>query len=805
MPDALRPTAHALRALAKQPGVSLAAFVTLTLGIWATTTMFSFTYTSAVRSLPVPDADEIVYVERNVTASNADWRVALHDFADWRERLRTFETLAAFQFASANVSDDRARPERFSAARITPSTFDVLGVSPRLGRPFGSEDVARDAEPTVILGHAAWRDRYGGDPGVLGRTLRVNGVERTVIGVMDERFAFPLGEAMWLPLRIDPLETPRSESPKVEVFGRLADGASLRTAQADLASVDAQLAAEHPATNEGLTSRILPYNTAFLGTRVATFQWTMVAAVFLALVIACINVANLLLARGASRVRDLAVRRALGASRGRIVGQLLLETLLIAGAGGVVGVVAAQATLRRMDTFIRGFADGFYWIHLEVEWRGLLVTAGLVLFTTLVAGLLPALQATAVDLAGVLRDESRGSSGRGVGRLIRGLVVAEIGIGVALLAGAGIMVKSLNQLRSADYGFEPGQFLTGRVALSEAYDPGERRRFWDELLREVSSAPGARGAAVTSVLPAHPGPRIQVAVQGESYPNERQTPLARYAVVSQGLFDLLGIDPVEGRLFGSQDRAETEPVALVNVAFSRRHWGDESPVGRQIRVGEPDADAPWRTVVGVVPDLHLGGLRNEEPWGVYLPLQQADETTLFVVTAGAGDPLTMSSPLRDRVARLDRDLPVFDVRTLERSIERSAFFFQFLPRIFVVLGVIAFAMATVGLYGVMAFGVTRRRAEFGIRMALGAERGRLIRSVLAGGARQILVGTVIGVVLAWILNSGLGLWLVGVNPRDPVILSGTVGLVVVTGLLATLLPARAAARVSPVEALRSEG
>ena len=795
-----------LRMIARNRGLAAIAVAAFALGIGLTTITFSIVYGVLMRGLPFPQSDRLLHLEESRLAHGINSRaVSIPDFADWRAQQTAFEDLSGFAVGTANLAVAGEKPERYSAAYTTGNMFDLVRVRPHIGRGFSGADDAPGAPQVAVLSDELWRSRFGADRGVLGRAIRVNGEPTTIVGVMPRGFRFPILQDLWINLRPDPAAVPRGEGRRLEVFGRLEPGWSLEGAGANLAEITRRLGEAYPETNQGVAPLVKPYAEEFIGREVAAMLYTMLAGVFGVLLIACANVANLLLARTALRGREVAIRTALGASRARLVIQLLSETLLMAAIGAALGLVIAAAGIRMFNNAMVS-AQPPFWIDIRLHPPVLLFSLGLALAASLAAGLVPALQASGARMYDVLKDESRGSSGFRLGRFSRGLVLTEIALSCALLVAAGLMIKSVVRLRNVDFGFPSTQVFTAEIALFESAEPDTAARalFLEDLVPRLAAIPGVHAAAIASTIPGEEGNFDYVAIEGHAYAAEQDYPEMRYSAVSPGFFDIFNARPLQGRVIEPSDRLGALPVAVVNTSFAKTHFAGESPIGRRIRFGRSGSKEPWRTIVGVVPDRHMDGVENEEPEGVYVPLSQRPHEFLSLVATAEGNPMALAAQVAGAVARLDPDLPVFNIMSHAELVSRRTWYYRVFGTLFMVSGLVALFLASIGLYGVMAFSVSRRRHEFGVRMALGASGHAILRLVLGQGLRQLALGIALGLGVGMLLARGLEIVLFGVDPSDGPVYAGIVAVLGLTGIVACLVPARRATRIQPLTALRSD-
>ncbi|MDH4064439.1 MAG: ABC transporter permease [Acidobacteriota bacterium] len=801
---------YGARMLVRRPGLSASAVIALALGIGLTTTMFSIVYVSVMKGLPFEDADELVALFRNRPAQGVQFMgVSIHDFQDWRRQQTSFEDIAAYYAETVNVGGTEGQPVRYLGAYASASLFDILRVRPILGRTFRAEEDHPSTPPVMILSYRAWQDRFQGDPGIVGRTVRANAEVTTIVGVMPELFGFPQQMDAWLPLRIDPLAYTRSGGPALEgtqmqAIGRLKDGVSLEQAQAEMSAIAGRLAAEYPESNQGIGVTLIKQVETFVGPQAVAMLYTMLGAVFGVLLIACANVANLLLARTVARSKEVAIRTALGANRLRTITQLLAETLVLAVAGAAVGLLIAKIGI---DFFNAGLAtqEMPLWFVARLDPAVMAFVVGVTVLSTLLAGTIPALRASKANVAEIMNDEARGSSSMRMGRISRALVVAQLAVSCGLLVAAGLMTRTVINIARFDYGFDTANIFTARLGLFEKDYPTKeaQRQFYDEVVARLEGRPGIRAVAFTSDLPARGGQMHPLTVDGIAYPTEQDHPLARRIVITPGYFDVVGVRPVRGRAFSRTDGPDAEPVALVNERFVELFFAGRDPLGARIKLGQDDV--PWRTIVGVVPDLYLGGAigaLNPRHEGVYVPLAQNVINFMSLAVRTEQAPMSYTATIQAEVNQIDPALPLYWVRSLSDQYSLDTWFYRAFGTLFVAFGIAALAMATIGLYGIMAFSAGNRRREIGVRMALGADRQSVMRLILRQGAWQLGAGLALGLGLAALLSQGLGILLFGVEPWDPIIFGAVVTALAAAGLLACAIPARRATRVDPVEALR---
>ena len=795
--------------LVKYPTLSLVAILTLGLGIGLSTTVFCVVNGGLFKGLPFPDADRIVSLVATNPAQNQPRQpIGVQDLEIWKSRQTSFDRIGAYLFAAVNLSNEAERPERFSSGQLTVDAFEALGVQPILGRGFQAGDDRPGADRIVLLGHDLWRDRYGSSPDIVGKTIRTDAVARVVIGVMPEKFAFPIRESLWTPLTADPLATRRGKGPSYLVIARLKPDVGLRQAKAQAATIAAQLESEYPETNRGVGADVLPYAKTVLGPEIYALLFTMLGAGIGVLLIACVNVSNLLVARASLRRREVAVRIALGAARHRIVRQHLTEVLVLATAGAGIGILLSVFGMRWFTQALSVNPPPF-WITFELDYRVMLFVLGLIVLASLFAGTLPAMHAARVSAGAVLKDDSRSSTSAKLGRFSSMLVVAELAVSCGLLIAAGLMIKSVVQLKTVRMPFAIEHVLTARVDLPHGAYPDSTAsiRFFEQLLPRLRAVPGVQAATLSDGLPAAGNGSIPVQIEGKSFPRPSDYPLAREGIVTPGYFETFQTPVLRGREFTAADVAASQPVAIVNESFARTHFPNVDPIGHQMKRIRPTPE-PWLTIVGVVPDLLMEGIgnNNASPVGYYIPIAQSDVANgvRIAVRTQGGDPTAVASLLRSAVASLDPNLAIYQIDAMRTVIDRQTWFYTVFGTFFMSFGICALFLAAAGLYGVMSFAVTQRTREMGVRSALGAQGTQLIVLVMRKSVAQLAIGLFLGLGLALLASGALQPVLYHVNPRDRAVFAGVVATLAAASLIASFLPARRVSKIDPVLALATE-
>ena len=801
---------YAVRSLGKSRAFTAMAVVCLALGIGANATIFSVVNATLIRPFPFPEPDRLALVRESRPASGVEhaspsWAA----YREWRDRAKSFSQLAAYDWRSLTIADGD-EPVRLAGSGVTWNLFPLLGVAPVLGRGFTADEDRVGGAPVVLLGHGLWSTRYGADPKVIGRVIRVNDVPRTVVGVMPERFAFPESQALWIPLApVHDAGSPSFMDRGIDVIGRLAPGVSLAAASAEVAAIERRLAVEHPLAFNGWHAGALEIGEALVPDDTRLVILAMMGAVTFVLLIACANVANLLLARATTRHREIAVRTALGAGRWRIVRQLLTESVIIALLAGGLGILLSFWGLDLIDASIPP-ADALpYYIHWAVDGPTLAYTLAVAVFTGLLFGLAPALQAVKPNLQEALKEGGRGGgAGLRRNRLRATLVVAEIGLSLVLLVGASLFVRSFMNLQRTSGGFDTAPLMTMRFYLPAARygtDSLLTARA-EDIVRRVASLPGVAAAAASNLVPlAGGGDEEEIVIAGRDVPLE-DAPRMFYAGVTAHFMRTLDVPIVRGRDFTAQEASARSAVAIVDERMATRLFPGVDPVGQRFRFAR-DTSGHWFTVIGVVRQFSYGQLDDlkEARPAAYVPFPyQAIPNTGLTVRVRSGDPAAITRAVRGQIHAADARIAVFDVATMETARREGFWQYGLFSGMFTIFGVIALALAAIGVYGVVSYGVAQRTHEIGVRVALGARRADVLRLVVGHGVRLAAFGVLFGVLGAAVVTRVIGSLLVDVSATDPLSFAGVALFLTAVAAVASLVPARRAVGVDPVNALRSE-
>jgi len=802
---------YAVRGLIKRPGFTLIAVMTLALGIGANSAIFSVIDGVLLRSLPLPDSNSLYAVHTGTaTFNHFDGPLSYPEYQDVAQQTRSFQSIGAWVDGAANLSDG-ARPERVKLRIVLPSLLPTLGVEPLRGRNFLSDETTKGRDHVALITYGFWQQRFAGNDDAIGKSIYLDNVDYQIVGILPHDFQFESPVDLWIPLTTTDPDLSVRNSHFLSVLGRLGPGATEKSVAADLAAVSKYESDNFPdmfPPTAGFAFRARSYLDDIVGD-VRLPLYVLLAAVGFVLLIACTNVANLLLAKAAPRQREIALRTALGARRYHLVRQLLTESMLLAILAGGIGVLLATWGTSALvalspDSLPRAREIGF-------DWRVLLFTGGIALTTGIVFGLVPAFLGPRVQLTDALKEGSRGSTAGG-GRLRKGLVVVEVALSVMLLVGAGLMLRSFSQLRNVNPGFRTDHALTLRVSLPvpdgriTAADEDRFVSFFDRTLTRLSELPGVTAAGASNLIPLDGGGTDRlIEIEGYVARDASDIPDAQNRQTTPGWFAAMGIPLKRGRLIERSDDEKSARVLVVNESFAKRFFANGDAVGKRIRLGKLTAEFPWATIVGVVGDVRGFALAEPPEPTMYWPVAQIRSTpSLAIVVRTDNDPAALASSVRDAIAEIDRGQPLYAMQTLDQLVAKSLGQRRFTLTLMLLFGVIALVLSAIGIYGVMAFAVTQRTQEIGIRMALGASARDVLKMVVGSGMLLAAIGVTAGLLGAFALTRLMASLLFGVSPTDLVTFSlVTVGLLLVA-LLACYIPARRATKVDPLVALRYE-
>lgn len=797
---------YAVRTLLKTPAFALIAISCLALGIGVNATIFSVVDGVLLQPYPYPDADRMIVLNSQNPAARINRAgVSYPDFRDWRDENTTLATLAAVQRRSFAVADGGTDAERFAGAAVTWTLFGLLGKPPAIGRDFGPDDDRPGAEPVVLISDDLWRNRYSADPSIVGRAIQVNGRPHTVIGVMPPKFMFPETQRLWVPISAYIPEFTRSAR-ALEAFARTKPGVSLEQATTDLRAISTRLAASYPKENEGWIALVRPLRAWMVPTQVEIMMLAMMGAVTLVLMIACANVANLLLARAAVRHREISIRAALGAGKWRIIRQLLTEAMLIGLLSAPLGIGIAWIGLRLVDSGIPPDSVP-YFIHWSLDARSLAYTIAISMLTGIIFGLAPAVQAARTNLQDSLKEGGRGAAGGRRARLRSVLVVAEIAMSLILLVGASLFVRSFLNLQQSSTGFDTSPIMTMRIYLpGTAYEaPEAKARRVRDIVQRIEALPGVERAFGSNFVPfGGGGSGGNISVEGQTVEKGKE-PSITFVAASPHLRQTLGVALLRGRDISDTEETTRTPVALVNQTMASQIWPGQDPLGRRFKLLGDDID-DWFTVVGVIGDFrHFQG-DTERPVfpSAYVPYSFDPTLNTGLTIRVAGEPSAITSAVREQIRAADPVLPVFAIQTAETLRQLSFWQFKLFGWMFSVFGAIALLLASVGVYGVLSYSVSQRVQEIGVRVALGAERKDVLRLILGHGMKLAAIGIIVGIVGAAGATQLVKTVLFNVTPTDPISFAGVALFLTLVALVASYVPARRAMTVDPIVALRNE-
>ena len=801
---------YGARMLGKSLGFAITAILTMALGIGVTTAIFSVCDALLWRPVPLPHLESLVTVLQSSPDDINQWNSATPaDISDIRRENTTLASLASWDGGLANLGASGGEPERVIQSLVTANFFDVVGIQPSRGRAFqpGEDQAGREHE--VILSDGLWRRRFGGDPGVVGQSIRLDDQPYTVVGIMPASYDFPLATEIWTPMALTPLQRSTRRAQMLQSIARLKPGRTVQQAAAEISGIGGRLEKLYPDSNKNRHFVVWPALKFLVDYETQQYLVMLLGSVAFVLLIACANVANLQFARATGRMREVAVRRALGASRGRIITQLLTESVLLSIAAAGVGLLIAQWGTKMMQTGmppeIRRYILG--WNDMHLDSRALLFTLGAAILSGILAGLSPAWQCSQPNLTFALKEGGRSSSvGRGRQRLRNILVGSEVALAVVLLVGASLMVRGFRSFVKNGAAFEPSTLLTLGLAVTENKYPERHQvaEFYRQVLERIQAIPGVNSVVAVSALPYsdHSSGR-NFSIEGrQAEPGDQ--PSGMYQAASPEYFRTLHIPLLAGRFLNPGDGADAPKVAVISERLARHWWKNESPVGRRIKIGESDFKSPWMTIVGVVGDVVHNPYDRVPRQTFYVPYQQSPALWMDIGVRTSGDPLLVAPAVTAAIRSIDPEQPVTEMRTMERSIHNRSIGLNYMAALMGIFGAIALFLSAIGVYGVMAYLVTEQTQEIGLRMALGAPRGSVLQMIFRRGLTTIGVGLIIGLPLAYAFARLMASLIFGVTASDAATFAGIPLAMMAAAALAIYIPARRAMKIDPIVALRYE-
>jgi len=800
-----------LRMLAKHRLATLVSIVALALGIGANTAIFSMAEAFLLHPAPFENANRIVALVDARPQQNIDMNgIAPATFFDWRKEAHSFDQLAAYSWDEVSLTGD-GHPQKVQSFQISANLFGMLGAQPQLGRVFSEDEEEPGKDQEIILGHALWEQRYAADPSIVGKHVKVSGKAYTVVGVMPKGFDFPMPAEAWTPLALNAKDRERRDNRWLWALGRLKPHVSFSEASAEMQTIAQRQAEAYPDTNKGWQLRPMPLAQFMTGYLTRQYTILLMGAVGFVLLIACADVANVQFARMSGRSNEFAVRTAMGGSRWRIMRQLLIESLLLSFGGAALGLLIAQwdlsMILSHMPPDVAKFVAG--WKSISLDSGAFVFTLVIAVLSGIISGIAPSLLSSRTNINDSLKESGRGSVSRARGRLRGALVVAEISLALVLLVGAGLFVKNFQGLLGVNESYSPRTLLTMNLTLPETQyaKPTERLAFHEQVLQRLSVVPGVQSAAIVTHAPYAQGGFVGTYVFSiEGRPSDRrgETRNAIVETISPNYFQLLNIALRQGRLLSDTDGAEAPAVTVISESLARRYFPGESPLGKHIKVGAIDSERPWMSIVGVVDDVHYSWIEKQDVPTIYGPFRQAPPYYTTIMLRTPSDPLQLISSAREQIAAVDPDLPLYNIKPMDRLITESIVGIAYVAAMTAVLGGIALVLASVGVFGIMSYSVSERAHEIGVRLSLGAQTTDILRMVLRSGMTLTLLGLAIGLPVAFVLARALAALLFGVEAADPFSFIGLPLVLAAVAAFACYLPARRAARLDPLKALRYE-
>jgi putative ABC transport system permease protein len=799
------------RTLMRKPGFTVVAIIALALGIGANTAIFSVVNSVLLRPLAYQDPAALVVINHDYPKINLKASVSAIGYTHYRDNAKSFESVAAMTGGGFNLTGG-GDPEQVNGALVTHNFFGALGARPALGRVFLPEEDQPGKNKVVALSHGFWQRRFGGDPGIVNKTITINDENYTVVGVMPPSFQFgrELGRVvdLWTPIAFtrEQLDYRRLTNENLTVIARLKPGVTIGQAQAELDAIAANLRQQYmPGADRGNWGLTTQYLSELVVGDIRLALWILMGIVGLVLLIACANVANLLLARAADRQKEMAIRTALGAGRRRVIRQLLTESALLALIGGAIGLLLAwlgiNALVKVNQVQIPRASE------IGVDWRALAFTLGVSLLTGFVFGLVPALQISKADLHETLKEGGRTGSSGARAWVRNTLVVLEMALALVVLVSAGLLVRSFWRVQQVNPGFAPQNTLAMSLVLpaTKYKEPVQRVNFYKEALQRIRALPGVQSAGATSILPLSGNNSSgSFQIEGRVTPQGQSSPHGDRWAATTDYFSTMRIPIIRGRFFDDRDTMESQPVAIIDETMARKYWPDEDPMGKRITFQSRDSQPVWREIVGIVGHVKHRGLDGESRVQYYIPHSQTQNAFMSLVVRASVDPTSLTGAVRGAISGLDKDLPVFRVKTMEQFVSESMAQRRFATALVGIFAAVALALACVGLYGVLSYSITQRLREIGIRMALGANGADVLRLVVGQGMLLALAGVALGSVAAFLLTRLMANLLFAVTASDPLTFATIASLLTLVALVACFAPARRATRVDPIEALRYE-
>ncbi len=800
---------YGLRTLLKNPAFTIVAVSALAIGIGANSAIFSVVNAVLLRPLPFKNPEQLVMVWENATHLGFPKNTpSPPNFIDWQRQNTVFSGMAAMVERSFNLTAV-GEPERLDGRRVSANLFDVLGVPPLIGRTFVADD-DRPGAHVVLLSYSLWQRRFSSDPSIIGRAVTLNGESYTVIGVMRRGVHLPgygnWNDELWVPVAFTNEETTQRGNHFLDVIARIKPGITLKQAQAEMETIAARLAKEYPKYNTQIGATVTPLHEEIVGD-IKPALLVLLGAVGFVLLIACANVANLLLARAAVREKETALRIALGASRSRLTRQFLTESVLLALLGAGLGLLLALAGIRVLKTFIPATISQIQTINIDA--KVIVFTALMALLTGIVFGLAPAIHVSYSNLNDSLKEGGRESAAGSKGNRLRNLlVIGEVAVSFILLIGAGLLINSFLHLRSLDPGFRADHLLTMKVDLSELKYPDRERRsaFFDEMLRRIRALPGVQSAAVAGNLPlTYNGDSMSIAVEGIPDPPPGQWPDVIFRAIGPGYFSTMGIPMIRGRDFTDQDRADSKNVVVISEKTAQHYWPGQDPIGKRLKPGATTSDVPWREVIGVVKDVRQNDFIAEPKMQMYFTYQQLkDLAANALVVRTIVEPMSLATSVRNAIWAVDKDQPVADIDTMDHIVSEAIARQRFSMLLLGIFAVLALLLAAVGIYGVMSYSVAQRTHEIGIRIALGAQRGDVLTMTMKQGLKLVGLGLLIGLASAFVLTRVMASLLFGISATDPITFATICLVLAIVAALANYIPALRATKVDPIVALQAQ-